>query len=72
MLKREGGGEVQADWQVRMINGAYQIVDVKVEGHSLRSFTRAKFERVLREKWIDGLITVLKDWVTSGIEKPVF
>lgn len=72
MLKRDGGGEVQADWQVRMINGSYQIVDVKVEGHSLRSFTRAKFERVLREKWIDGLIVVLKDWVTSGIEKPVF
>ncbi|GEM_PF-2141647 len=72
MLKRDGGGEVQADWQVRMINGTYQIVDVKVEGHSLRSFTRAKFERVLREKWIDGLIVVLKDWVTSGIEKPVF
>ncbi len=72
MLKRREGGEVQADWQVRMVNGAYQIVDVKVEGHSLRSFTRAKFERVLREKWIDGLITVLKDWVTSGIEKPVF
>ncbi|MEZ5647433.1 MAG: ABC transporter substrate-binding protein [Alphaproteobacteria bacterium] len=72
LLKRREGGEVQADWQLRMINGTYQIVDVKVEGHSLRAFTRAKFERVLREKWIDGLILVLKDWVMSGTEKPVF
>jgi phospholipid transport system substrate-binding protein len=71
-LKFGDGGGVAADWQVRDFDGKLRIVDVKVEGNSLRRYTRAKFARVLRKQWIDGLIATLKDWVTSGRETPVF
>ena len=63
---------VEVGWYVREIQpGQYKIQDVQLSGHSLRAFQRAKFEKVLRERWIDGLIKVMQGWVLTGREEPV-
>jgi ABC-type transporter MlaC component len=72
---RIGHGErdtVEVVWAVREVQpGQYKIQDVQVSGHSLRAFQRAKFEKILRERWIDGLIKVMETWVQNGREDPV-
>ena len=72
---RIGHGEndtVEVGWSVREVQpGQYKIQDVQVSGHSLRAFQRAKFEKILRERWIDGLIKVMQTWVENGREDPV-
>ncbi|MCC7049664.1 MAG: ABC transporter substrate-binding protein, partial [Alphaproteobacteria bacterium] len=63
---------VEVGWYVREISpGSYKIQDVQLSGHSLRAFQRAKFEKILRERWIDGLIKVMQTWVQNGREDPV-
>lgn len=63
---------VEVGWNVREIQpGKYKIQDVQVSGNSLRLFQRAKFEKILRERWIDGLIKVMENWVQTGREDPV-
>ena len=63
----------EVGWYVREVKpGAYKIQDVQLEGFSLRAFQRAKFEKILRDKWIDGLIRILAGWVKAGKEEPYF
>jgi ABC-type transporter MlaC component len=60
-------------WYVREVKpGQYKIQDVQLEGYSLRAFQRAKFEKILRERWIDGLIRILHNWIKAGREEPYF
>ncbi len=62
---------IEVGWYVREgPAGRYRIQDVQLEGYSLRSFQRAKFEKILRDRWIDGLIKVMQAWVAKGREEP--
>lgn len=75
VTSRIGYGEkdtVEVGWYVREVTpGVYKIQDVQVSGNSLRLFQRAKFEKILRDRWIDGLIKVMERWVETGREDPV-
>lgn len=63
----------EVGWYVREVKpGVYKVQDVQLEGFSLRAFQRAKFEKILRERWIDGLIRILSGWVRAGREEPYF
>jgi len=72
----DGGGDADGDkaevgWYVREVAaGAYKVQDVQLDGHSLRVFQRAKFEKILRDRWIDGLIKIMQGWVQNGREEP--
>jgi len=74
VVTRIGYGEnesVEVGWYVREApRGRYKIQDVQLEGYSLRTFQRAKFEKILRDRWIDGLIKVMQAWVANGREEP--
>lgn len=52
--------------------GKYKVQDVQYESHSLRSYQRAKFEKILRDRSIDGLTRVLESWIKAGREEPYF
>lgn len=75
VTSRIGYGEketVEVGWYVREVTpNVYKIQDVQVSGNSLRTFQRAKFEKILRDRWIDGLIKVMERWVETGREDPV-
>lgn len=75
VTSRIGYGEkdtVEVGWYVREVQpNVYKIQDVQVSGNSLRLFQRAKFEKILRDRWIDGLIKVMERWVETGREDPV-
>lgn len=75
VTSRIGYGEkdtVEVGWYVREVTpNVYKIQDVQVSGNSLRLFQRAKFEKILRDRWIDGLIKVMERWVETGREDPV-
>lgn len=75
VTSRIGHGEsdtVEVGWYVREIQpNKYKIQDVQLSGNSLRVFQRAKFEKILRDRWIDGLIKVMENWVQTGREDPV-
>lgn len=75
VMTRIGHGDsntVEVGWYVREVRpGEYKVQDVQIYGHSLRSFQRAKFEKILRERWIDGLIKTMQTWVENGREDPV-
>ncbi len=75
ITSRIGYGEkdtVDVGWYVREVTpNVYKIQDVQVSGNSLRIFQRAKFEKILRDRWIDGLIKVMERWVETGREDPV-
>ena len=75
VTSRIGYGEkdtVEVGWYVREVSpNVYKIQDVQVSGNSLRLFQRAKFEKILRDRWIDGLIKVMERWVETGREDPV-
>lgn len=74
VVTRIGYGEketIEVGWYVREApKGHYKVQDVQLEGYSLRSFQRAKFEKILRDRWIDGLIKVMQAWVANGREEP--
>jgi phospholipid transport system substrate-binding protein len=74
VVTRIGYGEketVEVGWYVReAAGGRYKIQDVQLEGYSLRTFQRAKFEKILRDRWIDGLIRIMQSWVANGREEP--
>ncbi len=75
ITSRIGYGEketVEVGWYVREVTpNVYKIQDVQVSGNSLRLFQRAKFEKILRDRWIDGLIKVMERWVETGREDPI-
>lgn len=75
ITSRIGYGEkdtVEVGWYVREVTpNVYKIQDVQVSGNSLRLYQRAKFEKILRDRWIDGLIKVMERWVETGREDPI-
>jgi ABC-type transporter MlaC component len=65
--------KAELGWYVREVKpGKYMVQDVQLEGYSLRAFQRAKFEKILRDRWIDGLIRILHSWIRAGHEEPYF
>ena len=51
---------LKVDWRVRRIDQRFKIIDVVVEGVSMLVSQRAEFSAVLRQRGIDGLITILR------------
>ena len=51
---------LKVDWRVRRIDQRFKIIDVVVEGVSMLVTQRAEFSAVLRQRGIDGLITILR------------
>jgi ABC-type transporter MlaC component len=65
--------KAELGWYVREVKpGLYRVQDVQLEGYSLRAFQRSKFEKILRDRWIDGLIRILNGWIKNGREEPYF
>ncbi len=56
-----GKGEpIQMDWQVRNLNGALKIIDVKIEGISMLITTREEFGGIVSQKGMAGLLAAMK------------
>ena len=51
---------LKVDWRVRRIGQKFKIIDVVVEGVSMLVTQKAEFSSVLRQRGIDGLITILR------------
>ena len=51
---------LKVDWRVRRINDKFKIIDVVVEGVSMLVTQKAEFGAVLRQRGVDGLITILR------------
>tara|TARA_B100000676_G_scaffold250548_1_gene255148 strand:+ start:242 stop:892 length:651 start_codon:yes stop_codon:yes gene_type:complete len=51
---------LKVDWRVRRIDQRFKIIDIVVEGVSMLITQRAEFSAVLRERGIDGFITILR------------
>ncbi len=51
---------LKVDWRVRRIGQKFKIIDVVVEGVSMLVTQRAEFSAVLRQRGVDGLITILR------------
>ena len=51
---------LKVDWRVRRIDERFKIIDVVVEGVSMLVTQKAEFSAVLRQRGIDGLITILR------------
>ena len=65
--------KAELGWYVREVKpGMYRVQDLQLDGYSLRAFQRAKFEKILRDRWIDGLIRILHNWIRAGHEEPYF
>lgn len=57
------GGEappLRADWRVREVNGAPQIIDVSVAGVSMSITQREEFSSVVHREGIEGLLEILR------------
>ncbi len=56
-----GKGEpIQMDWQVRPMNGALKVIDVKIEGISMLITTREEFGGIVAQKGMSGLLAAMK------------
>ncbi len=51
---------LKVDWRVRRIDDRFKIIDVVVEGVSMLVTQKAEFSAVLRQRGVDGLITILR------------
>ena len=59
-IDRQAGGPLNAGWRVRNTNGAPKIVDVEIEGYSLRMHYRGFFERGTSNSVLSGTIEMLR------------
>ncbi|HOO81236.1 MAG TPA: ABC transporter substrate-binding protein [Alphaproteobacteria bacterium] len=48
LLRQDGGPDVKVDWRVRNRSGAYQVIDVIVEGVSMAMTQRSDFSSVVQ------------------------
>lgn len=53
-------GPIKADWRVRKIDGAFKIVDVKVEGVSMAITKREEFSEIVSNEGFSGLLEELR------------
>ena len=63
---RDTGPPLAIDWRVRKRDGAYRVIDLKVEGISMAISQREEFSAVVQREGIEGLIDGLRDRVNSG------
>ncbi len=59
------GQDVMVDYWLKGGSGAYKIVDIAVEGVSMRTTQRSEFNSIVENKGIDGLIEALKKQVAA-------
>ena len=58
-IDRPDGGQVQAGWRVRNIDGNYKVIDVVFQGVSLATAQRQEFSAVVGHRGVAGLLDVL-------------
>lgn len=59
-IVRPNGEPILADWRIRKVKDAFQIVDIKVEGISLAVTQRDEFASIIERKGFDGLLETLR------------
>lgn len=67
-IVRPDGPDVAADWRVRKIEGAFRIVDLKIEGISMAITQRDEFSAKVNADGIDALITFMRE--QTGTDTP--
>lgn len=55
-----GNPSVFVDYTMREDGGSYKIIDIAVEGVSLRATQRSEFNSIVNNKGVDGLIAALE------------
>ena len=58
---RTDGPPLAADWRVRYKNGAFKIVDLKIEGISMVLTQRDEFSSIINQHEFDGLLAEIND-----------
>lgn len=58
---RPDGPPVAADWRVRIRDGRFRIIDLKIEGISMAATQRDRFAAKIAKVGLSGLIQSLKD-----------
>jgi phospholipid transport system substrate-binding protein len=64
-VERDEGGPLLADWRVRKKNGAFQIVNLEIEGINLLITNRELFSSRIKEVGLNGLIQELKEQIAE-------
>lgn len=54
------GPPLRADWRVREVDGAPQIIDLSVEGISMSITHREEFAAVVQREGVEGLLKILR------------
>ena len=65
-INRDTGPPLAIDWRVRKRDGAYKVIDLKVEGISMAISQREEFSAVVQREGIEGLLDGLRNRVNSG------
>ncbi len=65
-IVRADGPPLSIDWRVRPRDGAYKVIDIKVEGISMAISQREEFSAVVQQSGIDGLIASLRGKVDNA------
>lgn len=65
-IVRPSGPPISTDWRVRIIDGEYRIIDVKIEGISMVQTQRSEFSSVVQRKGMDALIGKLRDRIKTA------
>lgn len=66
---RNHGPDLPVDWRVRRFDGAFKIIDVKIEGVSMAITQRQEFSSVVHRDGLDGLIANLRDKTSGSRDK---
>lgn len=67
-LAQPRGENVDFHYQLRTVEGAWRVVDIKIEGVSQLALTRAQFVSVMKGKGFDALIAMLRGKI-KGFER---
>ncbi|HXX56500.1 MAG TPA: ABC transporter substrate-binding protein [Thermodesulfovibrionales bacterium] len=68
-LVRPNKGEVEFHYLLRQVEGRWRIVDIQISGVSQLALTRAQFTQVIKDKGLDGLISMLKEKIKGFSKK---
>jgi phospholipid transport system substrate-binding protein len=65
MLLKPDGGKVDFHYKLRDIKNKWLIVDIQISGVSQLALTRSQFTSVVKDKGVDGLISMLKSKIEA-------
>ena len=72
IVRPTGGAAVRVDWRIATEDGSMRVVDLIVEGTSMRMTLRSDFSSIIRREGgtVTGLINVLRDKTKTLRENP--